>query len=95
MLFCFCLEVYNTNGGDVSSALPVFRKIDSNFEENPCDSWKFSYEFEFYLTIISGAMIAVLNAICVAIFEHVPVLFEGCLTYQEQTMAQFERIVIV
>ena len=40
-------------------------------------------------------MIGLLNAICVAIFEQVPVLFEGCLTYQEQTMAQFERIVIV
>jgi hypothetical protein len=75
--------------------LTSFQKLEAGLVENPCEKWKFSYEFEVYLTIISGAMIGLLNTICVAIFENVPVLFEGCLTYQEQTMAQFERIVIV
>jgi len=75
--------------------LASFQKFQNDLAENPCEKWQFSYEFEVYLTIISGAMIGLLNTICVAIFEQVPVLFEGCLTYQEQTMAQFERIVIV
>jgi len=82
-LHCYCLQVYNTNGGNVQSAFPLFKKIDPELKKNPCEEWKFSYDFAFYLTIISGAMIGLLNTICVAIFENVPVLFEGCLTYQE------------
>ena len=86
-MHCYCLDVYNTYGGDVTSTFPLFKKFDPNLEKNPCEEWKFSYEFAFYLTIISGAMIGIINAICVAIFEHVPILFEGCLTTQELSKA--------
>jgi len=67
----------------VAPAFPLFKKVDAGLKVNPCEEWKFSYDFAFYLTIISGAMIGILNAICVALFEQIPILFEGCLTYQE------------
>ena len=70
-------------GGNVESTFALFKEIDADLKENPCKEWKFSYDFAFYLTIISGAMIGLLNTICVAIFEAVPPIFEGCLTYQE------------
>ena len=94
-LHCKCLEVYNAGGGDISAALPMFEEHAGPLEENPCEGWKVSYDYGTYLTIISGAMIGALNGICVAIFEQVPILFEGCLTYQAQTAAQFKRIVII
>ena len=82
-MHCYCLSVYNINGGSVEPAFPLFKKIDADLEKNPCEDWKFSYDFAFYLTIISGAMIGMLNTICVAIFENVPVIFEGCKTYTD------------
>lgn len=81
-MHCYCLDVYNLNGGNVQPAFAQFKEVDADLVKNPCDDWKFSYDFAFYLTIISGAMIGLLNTICVAIFEQVPILFEGCLTYQ-------------
>ena len=58
-----------------------FTEVVKHLAKNPCTDWKFSYDWSFYLTIISGALIAGTNAVCVAVFEQVPVLFEGCLTY--------------
>ena len=94
-LHCKCLEVYNDGGGDVSAAKPMFEEHVGPLPENPCEAWKVSYDYGAYLTIISGAMIGILNAVCVAIFEQVPILFEGCLTYQGQTKSQFHRIIII
>lgn len=94
-LHCKCLEIYNDNGGDVSTAFALFSVHVSGLQVNPCEDWAFSYDYAFHLTIISGAMIGILNAVCVAVFELVPVMFEGCLTYQAQTRAQFSRIVII
>lgn len=40
-------------------------------------------------------MIGIINSICVVIFEQVPVYFEKCLTYAEETLAQFNRIFVI
>jgi len=47
-----------------------------------------------YLVIITGAMIGLLNTICVAIFEFI-VIFEKCLTIETETKAQFNRMVTI
>ena len=71
-----------------------FLELDSSLEENPCEEWKWIYQNNFYLTIISGAMIGMLNSICVALFEHI-VMFEKCGTLMDEIKAQFSRIVMV
>ena len=40
-------------------------------------------------------MIGIVNSICVAIFENVPLIFEKTLTYAEMTLAQFNRIFVI
>lgn len=47
------------------------------------------------MIIITGAVIGIINSICVAIFEFTPILFEKCLTYAEETLAQFNRIFVI
>lgn len=39
-------------------------------------------------------MVGILNSICVVIFKII-VVFEGCKTYMEETIAQLNRIVVV
>ena len=90
---CFC-KVYNEKNGGVAGTEALFKAIDSKIEENPCEEWKFAYDNNFYLVIISGAMISILNVICVVIFEMI-VVFEKCRTYMDETIAQFSRIVMV
>jgi hypothetical protein len=46
-----------------------FTKIEEHLEKNPCEDWKFSYDWAFYLTIISGALVGAINGIGMAIFE--------------------------
>jgi hypothetical protein len=94
LLHCYCLQVYQANEGDVSSSFPEFLALDPTLEENPCEEWKWVYENNFYLIIISGAMVGLLNSICVALFENI-VIFEKCLTLDDQIKAQFSRIVMV
>ena len=94
LLHCYCLKAYNENGGDITSTYADFLKKDPNLVESPCVEWKFAFVYNFYLVIIAGAMIGILNSICVAIFEII-VIFEKCQTYMEFTKAQFERIFIV
>ena len=62
--------------------------------ENPCEEWKEKYEKSFYMLIISGAMIGVINSICVAIFQNI-VVFEKLSTLELETTAQFQRIVMI
>ena len=45
------------------------------------------YENAQYWIIITGAMIGIINSVCVVIFEQVPVYFEKCLTYADETLA--------
>ena len=47
-----------------------------------------------YLTIISGALVGILNSICVALFEHI-VILEKLPTMMDEIKAQFSRIVMV
>jgi hypothetical protein len=63
-------------------------------ETAPCTEWKFAYDNMFYLVIISGAMIGIINSICVAIFENI-VFLERCQTYMEETVVQLQRIVFI
>lgn len=92
-LHCFCKKWNDDNGG-ITGTEPLFLALDPTLEDNPCEEWKFAYDYNFYLVIISGAMISVLNAICVVIFEII-VVFEKCRTYMDETMAQFRRIFLV
>ena len=91
---CFCLKQYNDNGGSVAGALAAFKEERPDQTENPCDEWKERYEKSFYMLIISGAMIGIINAICVAVFENI-VVFEKLSTLEAETTAQFQRIVII
>ena len=63
-------------------------------EDSPCGTWVFAYEYFFYLTIITGAMVGLINTICVEIFKTI-VVFEGCKTVMEESIAQINRIVMV
>ena len=47
------------------------------------------------MILITGIMIGAINGICVFIFELVPTIFEKCLTYAEETFAQFNRIFVI
>jgi hypothetical protein len=61
---------------------------------SPCVDWQFAYEFNFYLVIIAGAMIGMINVVCVVIFEMVAG-FELCRSYAEMSGLQFTRIFII
>ena len=91
---CYCLKEYNDNGNDVSGALTAFQEERADMTVNPCDEWKEKYEKSFYMLIISGAMIGVINGICVAIFQNI-VVFEKLSTLELETTAQFQRIVMI
>jgi len=90
---CYC-KAYNDKNGGIAGTEPLFLAIDSTLEANPCEEWKFAYDNNTYLVIISGAMISILNVICVMVFEKI-VVFEKCRTFMEETTAQFSRIVMV
>jgi hypothetical protein len=92
-LHCFCKNYNDANGG-VEGTYELFLALDSSLEESPCEAWKFAYDYNFYLVIISGAMISVINAICVVIFEII-VVFEKYQTFMEETIAQFRRIFMI
>lgn len=47
------------------------------------------------MIIITGALIGAINGICVFLFETIPVFFEKCQTYAEETYAQFNRIFVI
>lgn len=47
------------------------------------------------MILITGIMIAAINGICVFLFEVIPVFFEKCLTYADETLAQFNRIFVI
>lgn len=47
------------------------------------------------MIIVTGALIGAINGICVFLFEVIPVFFEKCLTYSEETLAQFNRIFVI
>ena len=91
---CYCLEVYNTEGS-IDSTKAKFLKLDPGLEATPCEEWLWVYQNAMYLTIIAGAMISVINAVCVTMFQMIPPLFEKCLTYREEIYLQFERICVV
>ena len=86
LFHCFCLTAYNKFGGDTSSTLAEFLEVNPGLDEDPCGDWTFVYENSMYLVIITGAMIGLLNTICVVIFEII-VIFEKCLTFETETKA--------
>ena len=47
-----------------------------------------------WIIILVGAMIGIINSICVVIFELI-VFFEKYPTYEQQTQAQYTRITII
>lgn len=94
LFHCFCLTAYQKTGGDVSATYDEFIAIKPDLDTDPCDDWKFVYENSMYLVIITGAMIGVINGICCFIFE-VIVVFEKCLTLENEIKAQFNRIATI
>jgi hypothetical protein len=73
-MHCYCLTYYNANGTVEGSELE-FEKIGweegmlEEGQEPPCQEWLWIYQNAFYLTIISGAMIGVINGLVCFIFE--------------------------
>lgn len=47
------------------------------------------------MILVTGILIGAINGICVFLFEVIPVFFEKCLTYAEETLAQFNRIFVI
>ena len=66
-----------------------FKELDENVDPTPCEAWYEVYSQAIWLTIAAGAMISVINSICVFMFEIIPPLFEKCLTYREEIFLQF------
>ena len=91
---CFCLAWYQANGTDISGTLEEFKKVDPGLAENPCEDWKYSYENAFYLTIITGACVGLINTIVCLIFELVAPL-EKCRTWTDEYRGIFERITVI
>lgn len=92
-MHCFCLRIYNEEDS-VDSAMTLFQAQDPNVEKNFCEDWLWVFENNMYLTIISGALVGILNSICVALFEHI-VILEKLPTMMDEIKAQFSRIVMV
>jgi len=70
-------------GGDVARAMTNFTEVEPTLEVNPCIDWKWTYDNRQILIILSGALVGIINSICVALFEHI-VMFEKCLTIEEE-----------
>lgn len=96
-LHCYCLEVMAASESEDSIELAWVNlfKDDETITENPCQKWSKDYSTSMYMIIITGAMISAINGICVALFEILVPIFEGCVTYPAESKSQFNRIVIV
>lgn len=92
-MHCFCLRIHNKDG-NVGAAMPEFLEADPTTPENYCEEWLWVFENNMYLTIITGALVGLLNTICVKIFEFIVVL-EKLPTSMDIIKAQFSRIVMV
>jgi hypothetical protein len=88
------LTAYQANEGDVSSATAEMLLVNPSLDAEPCEEWKFIYEYSMYLVILTGAMIGVINGICCFIFE-VIVVFEKCVNLEDEIKAQFNRIAVI
>lgn len=88
---CYCLPIYNEGGESAISASNAdFQAIAANpLTEYPCEAWLWVYNNAFYLTLIMGILISVINSICVALFEMIPPMCEKSLTYREEIFLQF------
>lgn len=80
---CYCLSIYNEEGS-IDSTVELFQELDSSVSPTPCEAWYEVYSQAMYLTIAAGAMISIINSICVAMFQYLPPLFEKCLTFREE-----------
>jgi hypothetical protein len=92
-LHCYCRHWLEENG-EVASTFKEFKTVAPQLEVTPCKDWEFAYNFSFYLIIIAGAMISMINVVCVVIFELVA-NFELCRDYAELSNLQFLRIFII
>lgn len=83
---CYCLRIYNSNHGVVTEAYNEFRLVESDQvftqEEHPCEAWKWVYENNMYLAVGISFSLAVINFICVFVFE-VMVVLEKHHTYEK------------
>lgn len=92
-LHCYCRTWLETNG-EVLSSLAEFQTVAPELVESPCKEWRFAWDFSFYLIIIAGAMIGMINVVCVVIFEMIAA-FELCRDHAELSNLQFLRIFII
>jgi len=60
-----------------------------------CQEWSSLRTDSQLMILITGIMIGAINGICVFLFETIPTVFEKCLTYAEETLAQFNRIFVI
>jgi hypothetical protein len=89
-MHCFCLGYLNRTK-EVTATMPLFKKLDPKVELNPCEDWLWYYKNSPILTIVTGALVGVINGIACAIFENVAPL-EKCQTFAEQDRGLIQRI---
>jgi hypothetical protein len=93
---CFCLSWLQANG-TVTGSEEAFREVgwsEADLEEDqepPCQEWQYMYENAFYLTIISGAMIGIINGVVCFIFEATGPL-EKNLTHEGEHRGIYNKI---
>lgn len=93
IVHCYCLTWYNENG-NIDGTIPILKAAGPKLTENPCEEWLWTYQNSFYLVILTGALVGVINGLVVFIFENVAPL-EKCLTFAAEDMGIFQRITMI
>lgn len=68
-MHCYCKKSLDEMGS-IDGTYDLFLEFNSTLTKSasPCFEWKFAYDNYFYLVIIAGAMIGLINGLCVFIF---------------------------
>lgn len=90
---CWCLD-YQDKQGTLTGSWEELQEQDAEVT-NLCEEWQTLRTQSQLMILITGVVIAAINGICVALFEFIPILFEKCLTYADETLAQFNRIFVI
>ena len=92
-MHCYCLAYLNEHG-NIDGSKAALLEVDPSLQKDPCAEWLPIYQDGFYLTMIVGALIGIVNTVVVAIFELIAPL-EKCLTWPGEDAGTFKRIVLV
>lgn len=90
---CWCLDYQEKNGG-IQGSWDELKEVEPKVTDL-CGEWQSLRTDSQLMILITGIMIGAINGICVFLFEVIPVFFEKCLTYADETLAQFNRIFVI